>query len=71
MDRELWSKAGQTGLPLCAVTEKYGGGVGDCRHEMITMEHLERTGVDGFRRGRILDKAGADVRDTAGLLLMT
>jgi len=48
VDREYWNKAGAMGLLNCGISEAYGGGGGDYRHEMIIMEELERAGVEGF-----------------------
>lgn len=48
VDRKFWNEAGAMGLLNCAISEEYGGGGGDYRHEMIIMEELERAGIEGF-----------------------
>ena len=48
VDRKYWNMAGEMGLLNCAIPEKYGGGGGDYRHEMIIMEELVKAKVDGF-----------------------
>lgn len=45
--REVWLKAGATGLLLCDVPEEYGGMGGDFRHSVIVMEELGRAGATG------------------------
>jgi acyl-CoA dehydrogenase len=48
VDREAWNKAGEAGLLCASISEEYGGGGGDYRHEAILAEEMERTGVAGF-----------------------
>lgn len=45
--RDVWLKAGATGLLLCDVPEDYGGQGGDFRHSVIVMEELGRVGAMG------------------------
>ncbi|NMO04664.1 acyl-CoA dehydrogenase [Gordonia sp. TBRC 11910] len=40
VDRELWTKAGATGLLLTDVPEEFGGGGGDFGHEAIVLQEL-------------------------------
>ena len=51
VDRELWHKAGATGLLLLDVPAEYGGGGGDFRHEAVLYEELARRGLSGFGQG--------------------
>jgi acyl-CoA dehydrogenase len=51
VDRELWRKAGETGLLLLDVPADYGGGGGDFRHEAVLYEELARRGLSGFGQG--------------------
>ena len=51
VDRELWHKAGATGLLLLDVPSEYGGGGGDFRHEAVLYEELARRGLSGFGQG--------------------
>lgn len=49
--RELWRKAGATGLLLPSAPDQYGGGGGDFLHTAIVVEEIARhvaTGVAGF-----------------------
>lgn len=49
--RDLWRKAGATGLLLPSAPEQYGGGGGDFLHTAIVVEEIARhlaTGVAGF-----------------------
>lgn len=48
VDRNAWNKAGEAGLLCASISEEYGGGGGDYRHEAILAEEMERTGVAGF-----------------------
>ena len=50
-NRELWHKAGATGLLLLDVPSEYGGGGGDFRHEAVLYEELARRGLSGFGQG--------------------
>ena len=45
--RELWLKAGQTGLLCCNVSEDYGGMGGDFLHSAIMIEEMARAGATG------------------------
>jgi acyl-CoA dehydrogenase len=45
--RELWRKAGATGLLCCAVPEQYGGMGGDFLHSAILIEEMARAGATG------------------------
>jgi acyl-CoA dehydrogenase len=51
VDREVWRKAGETGLLLLDVPADYGGGGGDFRHEAVLYEELARRGLSGFGQG--------------------
>ncbi|MFC7516741.1 acyl-CoA dehydrogenase family protein [Herbaspirillum sp. GCM10030257] len=49
--RELWRKAGRTGILLPSTPDRYGGGGGDFLHTIIVVEEIARalaTGVTGF-----------------------
>ena len=45
--RELWIKAGRTGLLCCNVPEEYGGMGGDFLHSAIMIEEMARAGATG------------------------
>ena len=45
--RELWLKAGQTGLLCCNVPEEFGGMGGDFLHSTIMVEEMARAGATG------------------------
>jgi acyl-CoA dehydrogenase len=45
--RELWRKAGETGLLCVNVPEEYGGMGGDFLHSVIMMEEMARAGATG------------------------
>ncbi len=49
--REIWRKAGDTGLLLLDVPAEYGGGGGDFRHEAVLYMELARRGISGFGQG--------------------
>ncbi len=51
VDRELWRKAGETGLLLLDLPSEHGGGGGDFRHEAVLYEELARRGLSGFGQG--------------------
>jgi len=55
VDRGLWDKAGAAGLAGISISEAYGGGGGDFRHEALLMETQIDCGVEGF--GLILHNA--------------
>ena len=44
-DAEAWTKAGETGLLLPDIPERYGGGGGNFAHETVVLEELARAGV--------------------------
>ncbi|MFO1188299.1 MAG: acyl-CoA dehydrogenase family protein [Alphaproteobacteria bacterium] len=45
--RDVWLKAGATGMLLCSIPEEYGGLGGDVAHSMIVIEELTRVGATG------------------------
>ena len=49
--REIWRKAGETGLLCTDVPVEYGGVGGDFRHEAVLYEELARRGLSGFGQG--------------------
>jgi acyl-CoA dehydrogenase len=49
--KEIWLKAGSTGLLCTDVSAEYGGGGGDFRHEAVLYEELGRRGLSGFGQG--------------------
>ena len=51
VDREVWLKAGQTGLLCLDIPAEYGGAGGDFRHECVLYEELSRRGISGFGQG--------------------
>jgi len=46
--REVWAKAGETGLLLPAIPDEYGGGGGTFLHSAIVMEEVSRIGATGI-----------------------
>ncbi len=48
VDREIWAKAGETGLLCPWVEEKWGGPGGDFLHSVIIVEELARVHESGF-----------------------
>ncbi len=48
VEREMWNEAGKAGLLCLGIPEKFGGGGGDYRHEVVFMEQIGKKGVDGF-----------------------
>jgi len=55
VERALWDKAGAAGLAGLSISEAYGGGGGDFRHEALLMETQIDCGVEGF--GLVLHNA--------------
>ena len=51
VDRDAWNKAGEAGLLCASISEQFGGGGGDFRHEMVLMEELSRARVNGIGNG--------------------
>ena len=51
IDKEAWLKAGEAGILCASISEQYGGGGGDFRHEMILLEELDHAGIRGFGNG--------------------
>jgi alkylation response protein AidB-like acyl-CoA dehydrogenase len=45
--RSVWLAAGEAGLLLPAIPDKYGGGGGDRLHSVVVMEELARAGASG------------------------
>lgn len=45
--REVWRKAGEAGLLLCAVAEEFGGAGGNFLHSAVVIEELARAGITG------------------------
>ncbi|MDP9101197.1 MAG: acyl-CoA dehydrogenase family protein [Actinomycetota bacterium] len=48
VDRQLWARAGETGLLLCSIPSQYGGGGGTFAHEAAVFEAQGRAGDTGF-----------------------
>ena len=48
VDRELWLKAGEAGLLLPGISDEYGGGGGNFRHEAVIIEELARVNFPDF-----------------------
>jgi acyl-CoA dehydrogenase len=55
VERALWDQAAAAGLAGISISEKYGGGGGDFRHEALLMDAQIDLGVEGF--GLILHNA--------------
>jgi acyl-CoA dehydrogenase len=49
--KEIWRKAGETGLLCTDVSADYGSVGGDFRHEVVLYEELGRRGLSGFGQG--------------------
>jgi acyl-CoA dehydrogenase len=49
--KDIWLKAGSTGLLCTDVSAEYGGVGGDFRHEAVLYEELARRGLSGFGQG--------------------
>jgi acyl-CoA dehydrogenase len=49
--KDIWRKAGSTGLLCTDVCAEYGGVGGDFRHEAVLYEELARRGLSGFGQG--------------------
>src|SRR6201996_6902827 len=49
--KEIWRKAGETGLLCTDIPADYGGVGGDFRHEAIFYEETARRGITGFGQG--------------------
>src|ERR1700687_6093780 len=49
--KEIWLKAGSTGLLCTDIPAEYGGVGGDFRHEAVLYEELCRRGLSGFGQG--------------------
>jgi acyl-CoA dehydrogenase len=46
--REVWSKAGQAGLPCAGIPEEYGGAGGTFAHEAVIDREFSLAGLDAF-----------------------
>ena len=51
VDRDAWYKAGEAGILCASISEEYGGGGGDFRHEMVLIEEFNRANISGFGNG--------------------
>lgn len=49
--KDIWRKAGETGLLCTDVAAEYGGAGGDFRHEAVIYEETARRGITGFGQG--------------------
>jgi acyl-CoA dehydrogenase len=49
--KDVWRKAGETGLLCTDISADYGGAGGDFRHEAILYEETARRGITGFGQG--------------------
>ena len=48
VEREFWTLAGQQGLLGISIPERYGGGGGDFRHDIVLIDQVVRREVNGF-----------------------
>jgi acyl-CoA dehydrogenase len=48
VEREFWTLAGQQGLLGMSIPERYGGGGGDFRHDIVLIDQVVRREVNGF-----------------------
>jgi acyl-CoA dehydrogenase len=49
--KDIWRKAGETGLLCTDIPTEYGGVGGDFRHEAVLYEETARRGITGFGQG--------------------
>jgi acyl-CoA dehydrogenase len=49
--KDIWRKAGETGLLCTDIPGEYGGVGGDFRHEAVLYEETARRGITGFGQG--------------------
>jgi len=49
--KDIWRKAGETGLLYTDIPAEYGGVGGDFRHEAVLYEETARRGITGFGQG--------------------
>jgi acyl-CoA dehydrogenase len=49
--KDIWRKAGETGLLCTDIPSEYGGAGGDFRHEAVLYEETARRGITGFGQG--------------------
>jgi long-chain-acyl-CoA dehydrogenase len=49
--KDIWRKAGETGLLCTDIPPEYGGAGGDFRHEAVLYEETARRGITGFGQG--------------------
>jgi acyl-CoA dehydrogenase len=49
--KDIWRKAGETGLLCTDIPAEYGGVGGDFRHEAVLYEETARRGITGFGQG--------------------